>query len=130
MKINKFLERFNFFYDSVIRDVKISFRSDSSATNIVIIISTRDIETLENDGWVNVKLEINEVEGFDFRENSKESYQLLSNGLHILESDCLFYFDFGFHIDMPKSFKEMKKSKFCVVGKSFDWEVETYRESY
>ncbi len=128
MKINKFLERFNFFYDSVIRDIKISFRNDYSATNIVIIISVRDIETLENDGWVNVKLAISEVEEFHFRENSKESHQVLSNGLHILESEYLFYFDFGFHIEMPESIKEFKESKFYVVGKHFNWKVELHED--
>lgn len=128
MEINKFLERFNFFYDSVIRDVRISFRNSSSATNIKVIISTRDKETLENDGWINVLIEINEVVEFNFRESFKESYQVISNDLHILEYEESVYFDFGFHSNTPKIHEEYKKSNFYVIGKRFDWKVEKYQE--
>ncbi len=130
MEINKFLERFHFFYDSVIRNVKISFINESVAANIEVIISVRDRdnETLENDRWVNVSIEIDEVVEFNFRESSKESYQVLSNGLHILEAESLLYFDFGFHIDAPNNFKEFKKSNFYVVGKNLTWAVEDYQD--
>jgi len=128
MKTNKFLERFNFFYGSVIRDVKISFRNPSFATNVKIIISTRDKETSESGSWVNVSVEIDKVTEFNFRETSKESYQVLSNGLHILESEGLFYFDFGFHADAPKSSEEFKESNFYIVGQSLNWKSEPYQE--
>ena len=128
MKIDKFLERFHFFYDSVIRNVKISFRDESVATNIEIIISARDNEYLENDSWVNVNLKIDEVVEFNFRENSKESYQVLSNGLHILETENFLYFDFGFHIDAPDNVEEFKKSSFYVVGKNLTLTIQDYQD--
>jgi hypothetical protein len=130
MEINKFLERFHLFYDSVIRNVKISFQNKSSATSIEIIISARDRDNviLENAGWVNVFIEIDEVIEFNFCEYSKESYQVLSNGLHIIEAKNFLYFDFGFHIDVPKNFKEFKKSNFYVVGKNLTWTVKDYQD--
>ena len=127
MKINNFLERFNFFYDSIIRDVEIRFRNSSFPAKIKVIISTRDKETKKNEGWVDVKIEITEAVEFNFRESSKESYQVISNGLHIMESDALVYFDFGFHTDVSESPKEFRKSNFYIIGKSFDWAVEDYK---
>ena len=128
MEIDKFLERFNFFYDSIIRDVKISFRNSSFSTNIKIIISAKDNESSQNNGWVNVNIEIDKVTEFNFRESAKESYQVLSSGLHILELTGLFYFDFGFYVDAPQKSEEFKESNFYIVGQNLSWKVELYQE--
>ena len=119
MEINNFLKQFNFFYDSVIRRVGISFRNGDFTTNVEVIISTRDSKTVENDSWVNVAIKISEVTEFNFRESSKESYQIISDGLHILESEKSVYFDFGFYSDAPKNSEEIQEIKFLCRREKF-----------
>lgn len=128
METDKFLERFNFFYDSVIRSVRVWFRNENSSTKLSITISTRDKESYADGGWVNVNIEISEVTEFNIAESSRESYQVISDGLHILQSEDLLFFDFGFHTDTPEVSEEFKKSKFYVVGKNLTWIVQAYQE--
>ncbi len=124
MEVSNFLDRFYFFCDSVIRNIEVSFRNITSPTIIKVIISVRDKQATKNDDWVNVEIKISEVIEFNLQESFKESYQVISHGLHILESDERIYFDFGFHIDPPNISEEFKESNFYVVGKQFDYKVE------
>lgn len=125
--IDTFIQRFYSFYDSVIRKIEIKFRNSSQATSVEILISTRDMQTKENGGWVNVLLRIEEVSAFNFCENTKESYQVLSDGLKIGNGDVeVLYFDFGYFDDLPKDSEKLKSSKFYVIGKDFAWEVREY----
>lgn len=120
-ELDKFLKRFCFFYDAVIREVNVSFRSSSSPTKAEFSLSARDESFLANNHWVNINVE------FSFQENDKKSCQVLSNGLHILYEEGLLYFDFGFFTDKPNSY-EFKESGFYVIGKGFEWTIEDYRE--
>lgn len=122
-EISRFLNRFYYFDDSVIRNIFIQF-----GHKVTLTLSTKDAEEPLNNGWVNVILEINDVTEFSFQESSKESYQVLSNNLHITFSNGLYFLDFGYFIDKPKDLPEYKKSKFYLVGKTLSWKVTDYQE--
>lgn len=123
-----FLERFYSFYDSIIREIEVHFRSKLEPTRARIFISSRDKEATSEKNWVNVVIEISEVSDFAFVENSKESYQVLSNGLHILNDHEFIMIDFGYHIETPENYDEFRQSKFFIVGKEMTWSVMDYKE--
>lgn len=129
-QVDEFLNRFYSFYDSIIRNLNISFRNSLHPTKIEIVISCKDRNLETDDAWVNVTLEIFDVTEFSFYQSGQEDYQVISNGIHILYLDETYYFDFGYHIDKPDNVYELKESKFYVAGKELKWNVSHYQELY
>ena len=128
MEFEGFLERFNKFRDSVIRGVHIRFRNPAEVSSISVEISTRDRESSETGEWRNVVLIVEDVSEFSFQESSKASYQVISDGLNILQSDDLIYIDFGHFSDPPDRAVEIRNSPARIIGKHLSWRVEPYRE--
>jgi hypothetical protein len=126
LEVQKFKERFCSFYDSIIRAVTVEFRNVKSVAKVTVTLSARDLETDSNDNWVNVTIKVSGVSELAFYESPKESYQVLSNGLHILNFENLMCFDFGYHIDEPNNIAEFRESKFYVIGEEFEWIISNY----
>ena len=128
MEFERFLERFNQFCDSVIRSLDVRFRNREEVNSISVEISTQDRESSETNQWCNVVLLIEDVSEFSFQESSKASYQVISDGLNILQSDGLICIDFGHFSDTPVDAVEIRKSPVHIIGKHLSWRVEPYRE--
>lgn len=118
-----FLQRFYCFNDAVIRRVDIKYRDSVS-----FIISAQDSKRPEDDRWVNVELVIDGVTEFHLNESGKESWQVLSEDLRIVEADGELIFDFGYFDKQPADLTAMRQSKYCVIGRSFSWTVCPYSE--
>lgn len=127
-KISDLLERFHNFDDSMIRKVNITFRKSPKEPWAEIALSCRDMHSLPEGEWVNVVIEILDLIEFNISEASKECLQVLSSGLHIMKSEGVFLFDFGYLGDTPESSSEYRDSKFYFAAANFDWSVRAYEE--
>lgn len=126
---NDLLERFYNFYDAVVRKISIGYQNSLEEKKIEVILSVRDKQlSFNEDDWVNVVINILGVTQFAFRENERESYQVLSSGLHILNTEKLLYLDFGYFVDTPEYQDEFVESEFYIVGKTLNWKVIDYQE--
>jgi hypothetical protein len=123
-----FLDRFCGGSDGVIRSFTITFRYRlQKETSGIVCISVKDIQCEENEGWVNLVIELNDIVEFTMRE-STISYQVISSEIHILESDGLLYIDFGGCVEQPSSVNEIRKSEFYCASKLASWRLEPYRD--
>jgi hypothetical protein len=90
-----------------------------------IVLSSQDQKTTENEGWVNVTLEIEGVKEFVLVEG-KTTSGVLSSGLSIG------FFDGKIHLaidEEAESLDEFKKSNFLVIGERCTWAVSSYDET-
>lgn len=124
----KMLERFYGCDDGVIRNVNVFFTTTTRPTQITVILSVRDKEVQSSHSWVNLCLNLTDVKEFRVMDSSKQSYQVLSNGLHIQHFDGFFFIDFGFHVDAPAIASEFRSSNFYFVTRLLSWEVRQYGE--
>jgi hypothetical protein len=126
----EFLERFYNCGDGVIRSVTFFFRSGVETAKVSVVISTRDRDSTVNEGWVNLRLELHDVEELSCHESPRGSYQVLSTALYIGHFDDLLFLDFGGGVPDPQSIEEFRRSKFYFAGRSLSWEVLPYDASH
>jgi hypothetical protein len=91
------------------------------------MLSTRDLETVENDGWTNLILEMRKVKEFAMREGDI-SYQVISSELYIGNHDGLYFVDFGGSIEQPKNAAEFRQSPFYCASAEVLWQTQIYTE--
>lgn len=123
----KFLDRFYRFYDGVIRKVDITYRNSPGTTCAEIEISARDAHSVPEGNWLNVLLKITGVSEFTFFEGHNVTYQVMSDGLYILQSDGLYFLTLGSSYP-PENAEEYRESKFYLAGTDFEWSVRAYEE--
>jgi len=127
----QFLERFQNLYDSVIRTVKISFgqvrdrRATGVSRGVLVVLSAQDQTVAENDGWVNLSLEIEAVTEIVLVEGKTTSV-VLSNGLSMGFFDGEIFLAFDAEAE---SIDEFRTSNFLVVGEKCTWATSSYQES-
>ena len=126
--IEHFLNRFSSFFDAVVRELQVVYRQNNQTVIVSLMLSARDVETPENDGWVDVLLRIEGVTEFRFADSQKASYQVLSDGLKILPIREGLFFDLGFFDELPSDFDELALSQHYAFGTGFTWEVRTYAD--
>ena len=126
--IKSFLERFYSFSDAVIKDISLSFRRSGELGKASVELSCRDEESTSADKWINLIIHLKEVVEFAIHESERESYQVLSNELHILKSEDLLFIDFGALVDEPTTSGELRESRFYFVCKDLAWEAVDYRD--
>ena len=120
--------RWNHFYDGVIRKINIVFSRPITPCKIEITISTKCNE-LEKPDWVNVLFVIDDVQDFTIRDGAQGCYQVLSSGLHILHEQGRVLLEFDDYSDAgPASIATTKSSNFYIIGKSVGWEEQPYAE--
>lgn len=125
MDVEVFLNRFNHFYDSVVRSFCATFSTESNSISVRVELSAQE----ETSGWTNLVLEVEEVTSFQFINTPKANYQVLSDGLNLLEKEGLFYIDFGHFDETPTDTQEFLKSPAHIIGRCFDWKIIPYSES-
>jgi hypothetical protein len=125
-----FLERFQNFYDAVLRHVTVDFTrpQDNKAADVgrgvIITLSVPDWKDGNEEQWVNVVLDVEAVRELDIREGSTTSV-VLSSGLSIGFFDGAVYLAIDEDADSREDFLQ---SAFHVVGERLSWSVEPYRE--
>ena len=127
-QISGFLQRFNSFHDAIIRQIEVRFGFRNPITIARIIILVRDSQTMANEGWVNLQLELADVEEFRFVESRTLVTYTVINEAHIASFDDLFFIDFGGLTDHPASAEDCRKSEFYIAAKKAEWDVEPYQE--
>jgi hypothetical protein len=129
-----FLERFYNFHDGVIRRLEVNFRFHGSKPNAVIAIAVRDVEGSENQGWVWVRFEIEDVTELCLTEKHNLTYTVLSEALHIGFFEGSTFLDFGTLLDLPepderrRSLTDFRRSEFYIGAQKIHWYVEPYRK--
>lgn len=123
-----FVERFNFFYDSVIR--KASLESDENAyLELSVEISVRDLHTsrfgqnISEVQWCNIQIVMREIMEIKFIENYKQPHKVISNGLHIIQNAEGFLIDFGDCIEDELEESDIRNSDFYVFSKKVIWKI-------
>jgi hypothetical protein len=126
---DNFLAKFNHGYDGVVRAVQLKFSPAEELGHAIVTLSVRRSGAKKNrNGWVNLRLSIDAVEEFSLRESSKESFRVLSSGLHIGSFGELLFFDFAPYSVCPAGMEDYRRSGFYVAGRSFTWREEPYSE--
>ena len=74
-------------------------------------------------------LVVDEVTSFQFTENPKASYQVISDGLNMLARDESVFIDFANFTELPVEPGEFLHSPSHVVGRHLHWKVAPYSES-
>jgi hypothetical protein len=125
--LSDFRARFYDFYDGLIRNITVSFMSSHDKTRVVVTCSVQDREAEQNNGWINLTININNVTELILIEDSITCV-VLSSGVNILFSNDSIYLDFCPFTEEPQSIDDFKKSRFLVVGTSCFWHVSPYSE--
>jgi len=121
----RMLARFYDFGDGVIRGILLRYEAGGTRM-IEIQVATRDSETIENEGWVIVRIAIRDVAEFAVREGSRTPIQVLSQGIHLLCLDNQVGVEFGGATDRPESFETLRLSDGYVVGREVEFHVEPW----
>ena len=119
----QFLRRFCSFNDAVIRRIEHHYAA-SGQKRTIVTLSARDQET--DQGWSNVVIVIDGVSEIAFREG-KATCQVLSSGLAVTWFRNNVWCDYSPSIE-PKSIEEFRQSDFYIVGKCFEWQVQSYSD--
>lgn len=119
-----FLERFYHCHDGVVRDVRVHF----ATKKVMVILSVQDRETQENEGWVNLTLEIKDLVEFILIEG-KSTCAVISDTLQIGFFDGAIYVDFCPYTEAPRGIDDFRKSLFLVAGKRCVWSVSSYDDT-
>lgn len=126
--LDRFIARFDHLYDGVVRDVRVRFTPEYTYAHVALTLSVRDRETSEDNGWVNLTLEIGEVTQFILIEGNG-TCSVLSNGLSVGFFDERIYLDFCPHAEASDSLADFLKSRFLVAGKNCVWTISPYTDT-
>jgi hypothetical protein len=121
-----FLDRFQDFYDAVIRQAQVNFMNGHRRTHVTVVLSVQDKETVVNRGWVNVTLNIEDIEKIKLLEG-KTTCVVLSGGLQGGFFNDNIYLSFCSSWK-PENKDEFEDSDFFVAGKKCTWFTSTYAE--
>ena len=125
--IEYFEKRFHGCDDGVLRRISVIYRSGSSRPGLIeLVLSTKDTEKVEGDGFVNLKLSFLSVSEFQLREGNA-TYQILSEGMKValLEGRVFATFNPYDYKESPASFRT---SEFYIVAKEVAWDILPYRD--
>jgi hypothetical protein len=85
-----------------------------------------DLEALDS-GWSTVRLILSEVVHFEYFRSTKISYDVLSNGLHIVSQGNWIGVEFGDFVNAPSCLDELKKSPCHIVASKISWRSDEIR---
>ncbi len=118
LNVNEFLKRFYHCYDGLIREIKIDFTTKKA----VILVSAQERAGSENLHWVNLKLDVKNVDNFTLVED-KSTCIVLSNGIKVGFFENKAYVDLCPYTDEPTGVDDFRKSNFLIVGGQCFWSV-------
>lgn len=119
------LARFYGFSDSVIRSVLLEYGEDGKRI-VSLEIACRDAESTANEGWVSVRIRMQNVQDFTVRESPQTTLQVLSDGLHIQPMGAGVAIEFGGATEPPQTKGELQKSDGYAIGSEIEMEVGPY----
>lgn len=119
------LTRFYGLCDGLIRSVQLRYTGEGTRY-VELVIACRDSETTVNEGWVSVRVLIQNVNEFTFVEKPQTTLQVLSNGLQVQVFGDFVGVEFGGSVDGPYSLDDLRKSVAFAIGKQVDFEVGPY----
>lgn len=113
-------ERFCTFNDAVLRKWSVDFSKPKKTLEIVIEAQDTQIGT---SGWSLVTLRLKGVMSLKYKDGSKISYQVLSNGLHTLFESGNVGIELGDFVETPASFSELMTSPCHAIAGLIEWDV-------
>ena len=120
-EIRSLLERFYNGDDGIISSITIHYPR-SGPTEITIIVSVMDRDSVGDERWVNLKLELHDVQEFTFREQLHATYVVMTDGLHINYFDGVFFVDLGdVWQEHPQTAEEYRSSAVYAAAKVVMW---------
>ncbi|HEY1067063.1 MAG TPA: hypothetical protein VGE52_13160 [Pirellulales bacterium] len=123
--IPKFLARFSFFGDAVIRSIEL--RYTKSGRQVRMTFSAYD--NINGDwGWSNIEIVGRDVEEFVLREG-RPTCVVLSQEVVIRQLDGLVWLDFFPSLGAAETPDEFRKSDLYFAAKQVGWCVQPYSES-
>ena len=112
------------FYDGLIREVAIKYAPGRAAR---VTLSVRDGEASDLGGWVNLVLEVADVEEIKHME-SKGTCVVISWGVGFGFYNGCIYIDLCPQAEEPVSLEEFRRSNLLIVGKRCYWSVLPYTD--
>jgi hypothetical protein len=113
--------RFESFSDAVIKRWLVAFDRGSPVLESVIEAQDQCSPT----GWSFVTIRLSGVSSLRLSEGPKASYQVLSNGLHVVFDAARVGVDFGHSIDTPDSLSVVMTSPCHAVAVALEWESDS-----
>ena len=126
--MNEFLDRFDACNDGVIRLIDVS-TTGASTCCANIIVSTVDKLATENDGWVNLRFEVQGVSKWP-SDIGDWANEVLSDGIKIGFFNNELLLDLAPYTDEPDGRKDFEKSEWLFIGRECNWSVAKYSEDF
>jgi hypothetical protein len=130
--VSEFLTRFQNFDDALIRSIHFSFvrqqdeRPSSIKRGVVVLLSVQDQTSSRDEGWVNVRLDIEAVSEFHFAEGERTTHVVLSQGLSVRFFDGKVYLAPDAETE---TLEEFRASELLIAGERCTWTVSDYKDS-
>ncbi len=120
-----FLARFSKYGDGLVRSVRLTYASPGPRPRLEVVLSVMYGEA--GWGWVNLRLVLEEVDAFVYRQESRASHHVLFEvgGAYF---GGLFYLDFDGATNLHDSPEGFRASDFYAAAESVRWSVEPYSE--
>jgi hypothetical protein len=121
--VAEFLERFYHCYDGLVREVRINFATRSAT----VLLSVQDRETEDDEGWINLALEVEGFKELSLSEG-KATCVVLSGGLQVGFFDGVIYLDICPYTEAPTGLEDFRRSLFLVAGERCTWTLSPYTD--
>jgi hypothetical protein len=126
--VTEFLDRFYQCYDGVIRKVTVDKTVAGTMRRAQIVVSVQDKHGERNEGWVNLRLELDGLKRAPDKPMSLGNQVVDPFGLQIGFFGNEVYLDFAPHTDKPTALQDFEDSDCLFVADSCSWQVTDYRE--
>lgn len=118
-------KRFYEFYDGVLRSIRVAYL-EKGVVDLEVDLSCRDAETTDDEGWVCVRICVRNVREFGIREGARTTNRVLSQGIHIQESNSQFAIEFGGQVEPPLTLDDLRISDAFALGSAIELTVMPY----
>jgi hypothetical protein len=115
-------ERFCGFSDSLLRACNFSYVG--GRLDVELLIDCKDVSV--EAGWSKVRLRLACVSSYRFECPRRSSWEVMSNGFHVVWFDGCVGLELGDFVSPPASLTDQQSSRAFWVASSIDYSVEAY----
>lgn len=127
--VEAFLSKFYHCADGVLREVRLDFISPTHKPCGFVELSTRDSKGSGESGWVNLRLQVENLVEFRLSKGDREDCVVLSDGIRIHHVGGGVFLDLGGgEAPEPGTPEQHRASSFYLAGEALLWELVAYRE--
>ena len=115
--LDNLVNRFNHFYDSILKSIFIDYENDL----IGATFHARDYYQLSKESWGSVRIELIGIQSFKLQEKWN-THQGFVNGIHLVKIDNNVVIEFGELSEKPVLMEDLEHSSFYIISKSMKFE--------